>query len=199
MPEADKWNFAYVLPGNPEDPKRIVVPSALQMGWCESPSFFHAASETARDVAAELIQEPMGPCSPHPLEHWMVDPKKGPDNTLATTCEAFKTMLEVYVNDFCSMVQTTNITHLQHVSRKILHAIHDVFPPPALTGHNSGDPVSEKKLLQGDGISDMRKEILILFFDKNLAMHRASHSKAGSNCPRTQGSNPTAVHTIKTI
>ena len=33
----DKWHFAYVLPGAPTDPVRLVIPHALQMGWTESP------------------------------------------------------------------------------------------------------------------------------------------------------------------
>ena len=54
------WNFAYVLPS--EDGTvpalqdiELVVPDALQMGWCESPPFFCTASETARDVIQDLI------------------------------------------------------------------------------------------------------------------------------------------------
>jgi hypothetical protein len=46
----DAWNFAYVLPGGKlGDPVQLVIPDALQMGWSESPPFFCAATETARD------------------------------------------------------------------------------------------------------------------------------------------------------
>ena len=69
-------------------------------------------------------------------------------------------MLEVYVNDFCSMVQTSNVAHLRHVSRALLQAIHSVSPPPNITKHTGGDPVSLKKLLEGEGTWDARKEIL---------------------------------------
>ena len=51
VPEGAEWNFAYVLPQKPGEPIRLVIPSALQMGWCESPPFFCSASETARDIA----------------------------------------------------------------------------------------------------------------------------------------------------
>ena len=49
--DKDAWAFCYVLPQftpvtNIED-TLIVVPNCLQMGWCESPPFFCAASETA--------------------------------------------------------------------------------------------------------------------------------------------------------
>ena len=38
------WNFCYVMPDPPGHPVRIVVPSALQMGWTESPAYFCAAT-----------------------------------------------------------------------------------------------------------------------------------------------------------
>ena len=50
--ENDAWNFAYVLPKDKQDKETyLVIPDALQMGWCESPPFFCAATETVRDVA----------------------------------------------------------------------------------------------------------------------------------------------------
>ena len=37
----DEWNFTYVLPKlSPDEPMQLVVPSCLQMGWCESTSYF---------------------------------------------------------------------------------------------------------------------------------------------------------------
>ena len=71
----DAWNFCYVIPSQQNkasslDDTNIVVPHALQMGWAESPPFFCAATETARDV----IQQYFNSCQiipPHPLEHVM--------------------------------------------------------------------------------------------------------------------------------
>ena len=40
-----------------------------------------------------------------------------------------------------------------------------MFPPPAVTGHDGEDPVSQKKLAQGDGLWAIRKEILGWVFD----------------------------------
>ena len=37
VPEEHKYNFAYVLPDRPGEPTRVVIPSALQMGWAQSP------------------------------------------------------------------------------------------------------------------------------------------------------------------
>jgi hypothetical protein len=35
----------------------VVVPSALQMGWNESPAFFCATTETVRDVSQMWIDQ----------------------------------------------------------------------------------------------------------------------------------------------
>ena len=47
----EEWNFSYVLPQAEGEQVRLVVLIYLQMGWTESPPYFCAASETARDVA----------------------------------------------------------------------------------------------------------------------------------------------------
>ena len=56
----DAWNFCCVLPSETNnmdiDEIKIVVPNALQMGCCESPPFFCAASETARDTIQALLE-----------------------------------------------------------------------------------------------------------------------------------------------
>lgn len=65
--DEEAWNFAYVLPGGDPDDIKLVVPSALQMGWTESPPFFCTATETARDVAQALVNDGVE-LPPHPLE-----------------------------------------------------------------------------------------------------------------------------------
>jgi len=53
----DAWNFCYVLPSeNDNIDIEIVVPNALQMGWCESTPFFCAASKMARDTIQALLE-----------------------------------------------------------------------------------------------------------------------------------------------
>ena len=49
--EGEEWNFAYVLPQPAGQPVKLVIPTSLQMGWIESPPYFCAAAETARDGA----------------------------------------------------------------------------------------------------------------------------------------------------
>jgi hypothetical protein len=49
--EGKEWNFAYVLPQPAGQPVSLVVPTLLQMDWVESPPYFCAATEIARDTA----------------------------------------------------------------------------------------------------------------------------------------------------
>ena len=157
--EQDAWNFCYVLPSintlTSLDNTEIVVPEALQMGWCESPPFFCAGTETARDIIATLQSATMT-LPPHPLEHMLL-PTPLADNGVANQAT---TALEVYVDDFFAATNDRSTAHLRHLSRALLHGIHAIFPPPAHSGHNGEDPVSLKKLRNGDGIWAPTKEIL---------------------------------------
>jgi hypothetical protein len=57
----------------------------------------------------------------------------------------------MYVDDFINLAQMTNEAVLWHCTRALLEAIHSVFPPPLVTGHDGKEPISIKKLLEGDG------------------------------------------------
>lgn len=178
VPEEDEWNFAYVLPkANPQDldePTILVIPSSLQIGWTDSPAFFCAASETARDVADTLGGQPVGSLPEHALEpftmpsdlptHPTANPKDAMDAD-ASHSNKFCQLLETFVDDFINVAQTTDEKLLRHRSRALLNAIHQVFPPPAVTGHAGEEPISIKKLLAGDGVWAVRKEILGWVFD----------------------------------
>ena len=61
-------------------------------------------------------------------------------------------MLEVYIDDFYTMVQVDALDELHKVTRALLHAIHEVFPPRDVTGHKGGDSISLNKLMQGEGV-----------------------------------------------
>ena len=158
---ADAWNFAYVLP--PEHPTadpELVIPDSLQMGWSESPAFFCAATETARDVAAANLTAGQVP-PPHPMEDIMmnIDWASIPAHTVDPQTTKFLTLLEVYVDDFIALVHTTDPAALRTISRTLLHAIDNVFPGPKVTGSSMGPAVSHKKLI-ADGTWTTRKEIL---------------------------------------
>jgi hypothetical protein len=160
--EEEKWNFCYVLPSALGSEIRIVVPSALQMGWTESPGYFAAATETIRDVIAGDL-EIQRDFAPHKDEHFTIPatppkPSAGPDEFVGNF---------VYVDDFINVAtESAQGGNLLAISRASLHAIHEVFPPPAVTGHEGGkDPISLKKLQKGDARWSPTKEILGFLFD----------------------------------
>ena len=170
--EGEEWNFACVLTNHKGEPVEIVVPSVLQMGWVLSPPFFCAASETARNVASLYAAEPIGALPQHPLEDKTMflaeDVAFGlPDTSKmdGTQRAGFRYLLEVRVDNFIQMAQTSNRNTLCHLSRALLHGVHSVFPSPEVTGHSDQDPVSLKKLMEGEGLWDVQKEILGWMFD----------------------------------
>jgi hypothetical protein len=67
-----EYNFAYVMPQPPGAPTLLVVPTSLQMGWVESPPFFCAASETARDIAGDYCETELGTLPPHKFLHYAI-------------------------------------------------------------------------------------------------------------------------------
>jgi hypothetical protein len=158
----DAYNFCYVLPpkskDTPIDDIILVIPDSLQMGWCESPPFFCAATETARDIITYLIKHiPTTQLPPHPMEDKMMEQTTDEPQQTPTT---ESNITEVYVDDFCCGTNNLDPTHLRQTSRAILHGVHSIFPPTSVTNHSGGDPISEKKLNQGDGTWMYEKEIL---------------------------------------
>jgi hypothetical protein len=125
--EKSCWNFAYVFPGPPDTPIKLVIPSALQMGWNESPAYFCAATETTQDVAQSwidtdkrLLQHDMEP---------LTTPTTHPRGQMSTG-DKYQ-MSAVYVDDFIlAAVQNREGTLLTKAIRATLHAIHNVFPAP---------------------------------------------------------------------
>jgi hypothetical protein len=161
-PEA-RWNFAYVMPSPPGTPTRLVIPRALQMGWNESPAYFCAATESVLDVAQSWIDtgthKPIHPMEPFTAPAELARPQwsAGPAHQMSA----------VYVEDFLlAAVQDAMGKLLQRTARATLHAIHNVFPPPKATGTiDAKDPISEKKLAQGDARLATLKEILGYWLD----------------------------------
>ena len=158
-----EYNFAYVLPQEEGKPPRIVIPTPLQMGWTESPPFFCAAAETARDVAQSYAQTEVGSLPAHKFDGFTktaTEYQALPDN--ATSTEALLYLIEVFVDDFIGMCVPRSKLELDHVSRAIQHGIHDIFPPDA---NDEEDPTSLKKLRKGDGAWALRKDVLGWTFD----------------------------------
>ena len=153
----DCFNFAYVLPQPPGEPIRIVVPSALQMGWVESPGYFCCATETIRDLIHYHVDNETQ------LPHDPVEDKLSvPEVPRRAREESPSKLLQVYVDDFCNAAtQSMDGSHLPTISRATVHSIHSIFPPPDVTGHEGGkQPMSEKKLDKGEGIWSTQKEMI---------------------------------------
>ena len=153
----DSFNFAFVLPQLPGQPTRIVVPSAVQMGWVESPSYFCAVTETARDITQHLINTNAS-LPAHPIENSMTIPTV----PLRAQTDEPDSSIQVYVDDFVNATtQSTDETYVPKIRRASIHGIHSVFPETATTKHANGkEPISESKLKKGDGNFDTTKEMI---------------------------------------
>ena len=68
-------------------------------------------------------------------------------------------LIEVYVDDFAPMLQTHSYDEVVHITRALLHAINDIFPPPDLTNSHLAHPISIKKLIE-EGAWSTEKELL---------------------------------------
>ena len=153
----DSFNFAFVLPQLPGQPTRIVVPSAVQMGWVESPSYFCAVTETARDITQHLINTNAS-LPAHKIENSMTIPTV----PLRARTDEPDSSIQVYVDDFVNATtQSTDETYVPKIRRASIHGIHSVFPETATTQHANGkEPISESKLKKGDGNFDTTKEMI---------------------------------------
>ena len=67
-------------------------------------------------------------------------------------------LLEVFIDDFIAAARAKSPKELKHISRALLHAIHDVFPEGV---HSPEDqPISVKKMDKGEAQWDVVKEVL---------------------------------------
>jgi hypothetical protein len=158
-----RYNFAYVMPDVPGAEIKVVIPSALQMGWNESPAYFCATTETVRDISQAWIDAET-PLPVHTMEEFTTPTE--PARRQTTTQEPYQ-MSTVYVDDhIMAAVEDASGTLLERTARATLHAIHSVFQPPSVTGTlGAKDPISEKKLIKGDGRWATKKEILGYWLD----------------------------------
>ena len=161
--KGEEWNFAYVLPQAAGEPVRLVIPTSLQMGWVESPPYFCAASETARDVGEQYMETPVGSLPRHKFTNLAM---AGADvATLPETADSsarLRYFLDVYVDDFISLAIAASRQQLEHVATATMQGIHDVFPSNSV---DSNDPISYKKILKGEGVWALQKDILGFLFD----------------------------------
>jgi hypothetical protein len=163
------------MPDPPRAPIRIVVPAALQMGWTESPSYFCTATETARDIIQGLVAD-KAELPPHCLEEYM-RPAKSAKHSKSDSPGHGR---YVYVDDFMgAAVENKDGTLLGPMTPGMLHGIHSVFPPTAVTGHISGkDPISLEKVQQGNGQWHHQKEKFGFELNGNAKTVQISEAKS---------------------
>ena len=160
--EGEEYNFAYVLPQPEDKPTLLVIPTSLQMGWIESPGFFCAASETSRDVADMYCQTPVGSLPPHKFDHYMHGSESFEKLPKTSTQTMGRYLLEVFVDDFMSLVIATSQQQCLHVGTATMMGIHDVFPESSIV---NDDPISEKKMDKLEAQFDTTKTLLGFDFD----------------------------------
>ncbi len=98
--------------------------------------------------------------------------------------DKFLYMVEVYVDDFMSLVISVTREQLRHVANAIMHGIHDVFPPE---DDDSNDPISEKKLKKGEGRYETRKTLLGFDFDGKAKTMWLEEANGRSYLPFSKG------------
>jgi hypothetical protein len=130
MRGTDCYNFAYVLPQATRAPTKIMVPSAVQMQWVESPSLFCTVAELARDMAQHFIDNNVQ-LPYNPIEESMTIQEVPPRGRMEMPTK----LMQVYVNDFCNAAtQSKDGTHIPTIRRASIHGIHALSPHPQSQG-----------------------------------------------------------------
>jgi hypothetical protein len=132
------------------------------MGWVESPTLFCTVTESARDLTQHFVHDSV-PLPHHILEE-QIRIQDVPTRARTTTPS---TLLQVYMDNFChAATESMDGTHIPIVRRASIHGIHALFPEPHITGHVGGkEPISAKKLGQGDGDFTSTKDMIGFTFD----------------------------------
>ena len=162
MHGTDCYNFAYVLLQATGAPTKMMVPSAVQMGWVESLSLFCTVTELVRDLAQHFVDNNVQ--LPYdPIKELMMIQEVPPRERTETPTK----LMQVYVDDFCNAAtQSKDGTHILTIRRALIHGIHALFPPPAVTRHDGGkEPISANKLAHGNGNFDSTKDLIGFRFD----------------------------------
>ena len=132
------------------------------MGWIESPSYFCTASETARDVAQQLIKTEVGTTAEHKFHKFTRDSNEYRALPATVQRRGLQYLVEVYVDDFVALTIVMSKEQLDHVVGGVMHGIHDVFPADK---NDDEDAILLKKLNKHEGTWMLRKKILRFEFD----------------------------------
>jgi hypothetical protein len=145
------------------------------MGWVESPSHFCRVTESPRDLTQLFVDNAVS--LPHdPIEEAMMIA----DVPMHGRTQSPTKLLKVYVDDFCyAATQSKDGAHIPTIQRVAIHGIHAVFSPTSVTKHKEGkEPISVKKLAQGDGNFNRRKEMIGFVFEGVKRIVHLSPTKA---------------------
>ena len=158
----EEWNIAYVLPQEEGMPVKLVIPTSLQMGWIESPPYFCVASETARDVAVDYIETPVGSLPQHKFMKYSATGNDFHALPKTSDTAALPYMVKVYVDDYIALAIPTSQEQLRHVANGVMMGVHDVFPADAV---DAEDPLSLKKMTKFESMWALHKDVLGFTFD----------------------------------
>ena len=160
-------NFGIVLPSAPGQEPLILFFLGLPMGWVSSPPIFCAATETVADVANAKIAKNWKP-PPHRQDE-VADTPTPSTRPLSATGKPPRIKhrgkgplgkTDCFVDDFVLMAQGGR-RRRRRLRRILFHCIDLVFrPPDAANDELRKDPISLKKLRQGDGALETSKVVL---------------------------------------
>ena len=99
----------YIMPDTKGERTCIVVSSALQMGWCQSPVYFCDTTETAKEVMESLQEEDAPVVGLFEMEQHMTptEPVQYIDSPLE--------LLQKYVDDFVFACQPSSPDQLKNL------------------------------------------------------------------------------------
>ena len=190
-----------IFPTQPGAEPLIAFPLVLPMGWTNSPPIFSTATETIADLANTRLWYMAHPLPHHldALAHSILSPPPAPPSDMSAlppiardpslpVSGAPVAYTDVFVDDFVGLAQhappppppttTPPLDNLRRVRRILLHAVDDVFRPRDPSDPpERREPVSMKKLLEGDCSCGTIKLILGWIIDTNhltirLPQHR---------------------------
>jgi hypothetical protein len=122
--EGEQWYFAYALPQPPGLP---TISSSLKMSWVESLPFFCAATDTSRDIAMQYSDTKVGSFSKHKFEQYLYGNKSFKTFQDDIHGRLFLYLVEVYVDDFMSLIIPATREQMIHVATAVMTGIHNVF------------------------------------------------------------------------
>ena len=147
--------LAVAMPSTRRQPM-LAIPTVLPMSWLESPPYFCMATETIADYTNNTRRHLPMPHAQEPhaaeldqLQFCHAAPPLVPSLLAFTKPLQF---VDVYIDDFMALAQTFPVATA--LRRRLLYNINDVFRPNSLPSDFAEpvrrEPISEKKLLQGD-------------------------------------------------